>query len=68
MALPNIESFRISTNILDPLLNKYGIAHGFNPEIDTERLNHRLRAANRYMRIQYSVLVNFLKQGRVIDF
>jgi hypothetical protein len=61
--LPNVKRLWISTNVLDPLLKRLGIAKKLSPELRFDRYNHRVAAANRYLRIMHYRLCKLLSQG-----
>jgi hypothetical protein len=62
--LPNTSDFYVSVNELDPLLLKYGIARKFSPELTNIPMNNRGKAANRYLDIQFAVLLKLLNGGK----
>lgn len=66
--LPNVLAYELTTNQMDPLLQNLGISKRLTPHVEVERLNHRIRAANRYMRIMFGRLVNLLKKGRTDEY
>lgn len=66
--LPNIKRAWIRANVLDPLLNRYGIEKKFEPSFEFEGLSFRIRVANRYIRIMHFRLVKMLKQRNHIGF
>lgn len=67
-ALPNVKSFKVVTNSLDPLLAEYGISRKLDPELVVERLNHRIRGTNRYLRIIFERSTRLLAAGRIKHF
>lgn len=66
--LPNTKDFFVSINQLDPLLSMYGVSKKFTPELKNLPLNNRIRAANRYLDIQYAVLCKLLIKGKAKQF
>lgn len=50
-ALPNVRDLWVRTNILDPLLSRFGVVKKLSPKLESTTLSRRTKAANRYLRI-----------------
>jgi hypothetical protein len=66
--LPNVSEAKLATSVLDPLLERGGIARKLAPEMDFQQLSHKIRATNRYIWIIQNKLESFLRQNRTGHF
>lgn len=66
--LPNVSQMKVISNVLDPLLARSGYIKKLDPLLESQPLNRRLKASNRYLRIMQNRLANLLVQGRLHDF
>jgi hypothetical protein len=66
--LPNVSEAKLATSVLDPLLERGGIARKLSPEMDFQQLSHKIKATNRYLWIIQNKLERFLRQNRIGHF
>jgi hypothetical protein len=66
--LPNVSRLWLRNNKLDPLFAKHGLAKKLAPEMEFEARSHRIKAANRYLRIMHANLSKLLDRNQPIMF